>query len=198
LHFLRAGQTERRTRAGIRKLALEACCTRPIAQAAMPMSSDAKLSALRAAVGTALAEFLGADFRCPVTVRIAAADGADIRLRFSPPEGRADAGADGRASSAQTLASSGSVAPGVAPPGKKPKKTLPELDASVRRSTRARKILAAADLTWQHCVDLAVAAGEKYGPRLRHYVRALVDLGYLERQPGTKKLRKLKDFDDDD
>jgi hypothetical protein len=142
------------------------------------------------------AQLLGGDVAWPIRVTLKDRCGTAHRLYLEAPASGANAAPDAKRDTSGT-----GVPPAVPPvvprPAKKKKKSLPELDAAVRASPVARAVLAAAGLAWQETVDLATAAGQTYCGRFRQHVAALVRLGYLERQAGTKKLRKLKDLDDD-
>jgi hypothetical protein len=146
------------------------------------------------------AQLLGGDVAWPIRVTLKDRCGTAHQLYLEAPAGGADAAPDAERDTSGTgvpPAVPPAVPPVVPRPAKKKKKSLPELDAAVRASPVARAVLAAAGLAWQETVDLATAAGQTYCGRFRQHVAALVRLGYLERQAGTKKLRKLKDLEDD-
>jgi hypothetical protein len=157
--------------------------------------ANAALRTLRAQLATALAQFLGDDFRWPVTVRVESRSGK-LRLEFKPSDDGTAAGATGDTDGATTVPPERNrPLPGISEEISPDERAA--LEASVRNAPTVRQILDGADLEPRTSIEIAQRVEATCTPRWRHWVAVLVRLGYLERHPRTKKLRKLKDLDDD-
>jgi hypothetical protein len=158
-------------------------------------TSDAALRTLRSQFAAALSKFLGDDFRWPVVVKVESRSGK-LRLEFKPDDGTA-----GGATSDTDGATTGGPPQRDRPlPGNSEEISpdeLASLEASVRNAPTVRQILDGAGLEPRTSIEIAQRVQATCTPRWRHWVAVLVRLGYLERNKRTKKLRKLKDLDDD-
>jgi hypothetical protein len=148
---------------------------------------------LRTQLAAALADFLGDDFRWPVTVVVEARSGK-LRLEFRPED--TAGGATGDTDGATTVPPERNrPLPGISEEISPDERAA--LEASVRNAPTVRQILDGADLEPRTSIEIAQRVQATCTPRWRHWVAVLVRLGYLERNKRTKKLRKLKDLDDE-